>query len=79
MTTAIQAVYEGGVFRPTRAVALPEGTQVEVIVPQAGSQHDPRTAARLLAEIAARAPQTHESETASADHDKFLYGPRDES
>ena len=30
MTTAIHAIYEGGVFRPTQPVDLPERCEVEV-------------------------------------------------
>lgn len=34
MTTIIQAVYEGGVLRPTKPLALPEGETVDVIITQ---------------------------------------------
>ncbi len=70
--TTISAVYEGGIFRPTREVALEEGTHVEVIVPEGVSRHDPTTAARLLSEIAARAPKSDTPESASVDHDRVL-------
>jgi predicted DNA-binding antitoxin AbrB/MazE fold protein len=33
MATTVEAVYEGGVFRPTQHIALTEGTHVEVILP----------------------------------------------
>jgi len=32
MTTVIQAVYEGGVLRPTKPLILPEGQTVDVII-----------------------------------------------
>jgi predicted DNA-binding antitoxin AbrB/MazE fold protein len=34
MTAIIQAVYEGGVLRPTKPLALSEGETVEVIINQ---------------------------------------------
>ena len=33
MTTAVKAIYENGVFRPTEPVQLQERTEVEVLVP----------------------------------------------
>jgi predicted DNA-binding antitoxin AbrB/MazE fold protein len=40
MTTTIEAVYEGGVFRPTRQIALTEGTRVEVSIPAVVEEAD---------------------------------------
>jgi predicted DNA-binding antitoxin AbrB/MazE fold protein len=74
MTTTIQAVYEGGVFRPIRQVALREGTQVEVLVPVVPSSRDPKAVAARLAQIADKAGQSGVSESTSRDHDRFLYG-----
>ncbi len=70
----IQAVYEGGVFRPTADIDLAEGTHVEVIVPQDDLFPDPRAAAAKLAAIAALAPKSGTPETGSIDHDHYLYG-----
>jgi predicted DNA-binding antitoxin AbrB/MazE fold protein len=37
MTMIIQAVYEGGVLRPTRPLALPEGQTVDVTISPSAS------------------------------------------
>ena len=74
MTTTIQAVYEGGVFRPIRQVALTEGTQVEVLIPAAAAPRDPKAVAARLAHIAEKARRSGRPESTSRDHDQFLYG-----
>jgi predicted DNA-binding antitoxin AbrB/MazE fold protein len=78
MTTTIQAVYEGGVFRPIRQIALTEGTHVEVLIPAVASPRDPKTVAARLAQIADTAPQSGQPESTSRDHDQFLYGGKSE-
>jgi predicted DNA-binding antitoxin AbrB/MazE fold protein len=74
MTTTIDAVYEGGVFRPTRQIALTEGTHVEVLIPAVVPPHDPRAAAARLAQIADKAFRSGRPESTSRDHDQHLYG-----
>ncbi|NLF07196.1 MAG: antitoxin family protein [Pirellulaceae bacterium] len=74
MTTTVDAVYEGGVFRPTRLVALTEGTHVEVVIPTAVPPCEPKAVAERLARIAGKACQTGQSESTSSNHDQFLYG-----
>jgi predicted DNA-binding antitoxin AbrB/MazE fold protein len=74
MTTTIQAVYEGGVFRPIRQIALSEGTHVEVLVPVVSSTRDPKAVAARIAQIADRANRTGQPESTSRDHDHILYG-----
>jgi len=74
MTSTIRAVYEGGVFRPTREVTLTEGTQVDVLIPQAGGPRDPKAVATKLAQIAAKAPRRGQRESTSRNHDQVLYG-----
>ncbi|MGA2498523.1 MAG: antitoxin family protein [Tepidisphaeraceae bacterium] len=74
MTTTIEAVYEGGVFRPTRKLALLEGTHVDVFIPQAVQPRDPKAVAAKLSQIAAKAPRRGQSEATSRDHDQVLYG-----
>jgi len=44
----IRAIYEGGVFKPTEAVNLPEKTEVEVSVPTAETR-DGRNEEEILA------------------------------
>jgi predicted DNA-binding antitoxin AbrB/MazE fold protein len=74
MTTTVPAVYEGGVFRPTRKLVLTEGTHVDVLIPQAALPRDPKAVAATLAKIAATAPRRGRTESTSRDHDRILYG-----
>lgn len=77
MSTIIEAIYEGGVFRPTREIKLTEGTHVEVVVPAKVAPPDPRMAAARLGQLAARAPVSGQRESTSIDHDQILYGDQD--
>ena len=74
MTHAIEAVYEGGVFRPMRQITLSEGTRVEVFIPAAAMPRDPKSVTARLSEIAAKAACTGQSESTSRDHARYLYG-----
>jgi predicted DNA-binding antitoxin AbrB/MazE fold protein len=74
MTTIIDAVDEGGLFRPIEKVDLAEGTHVEVRVPQVLAQRDPRIVAAKLRDVAARAPRRGLRESTGSDHDQILYG-----
>ena len=74
MTTTVQAVYEGGGFRPVRQIALTEGTCVEVLIPATAAIRDPKAVAARLAQIADQAPRTGQFESTSRDHDQILYG-----
>jgi len=69
----IEAIYEDGVFKPTRPVSLVEGTHVRVMLEQELQAPDPQRAARLLAEIAAL-PMQGPGGFSGRDHDKILYG-----
>jgi predicted DNA-binding antitoxin AbrB/MazE fold protein len=81
MTTKVEAIYEQGTLRPLRALSLPEGARVELVVktPDGATSKDrpKRSPAEGLAEIAAGSVQHGTPETASRDHDRFLYGTRD--
>lgn len=79
MTTTIQAVYEGGVFRPIRHVVLMEGTQVEILIPAVASPRDPKAVASRLAQIADTVGRSGQPESTSRDHDRFLYGGKPQS
>jgi predicted DNA-binding antitoxin AbrB/MazE fold protein len=74
MASTIEAVYEGGVFRPTREIALTEGTLVEVLIPATAVSHDPKAVAARLSQIAAKASRGGRTESTSRDHDRYLYG-----
>jgi len=77
MTSTVQAVYERGVFRPLTPLALPEGQQVQVILPAQASPSQ-RTAASILAEIAELPVEGGGDAFTSRDHDRFLYGGQDQ-
>ena len=90
MTTTIEAVYEAGVFRPLTHMELAEGRHVKITVDaeeatlmelaersaDTGTLSDAEVQARLkiVQSIAALAVSHGGVETASRDHDKFLYG-----
>ena len=72
MTTAVKAIYENGVFKPTEPVNLQERTEVEVLVPtQASSDGDPTgwAAAQALIGFIDDAPADM-----AEHHDHYLYG-----
>lgn len=75
MTTRVKAIYEKGVFRPVGDVALAEGTNVEVLVPE--PRRDPAEVAAKLSKLADQMPRTGRTESTSRDHDRFLYGEQD--
>ncbi len=81
MTMTVQAVYEeGGLLRLLSPLALKKGEQVEVTVNSASlaelerNAPDPRRVAEILAEIAALAVETGNTDCASTEHDRILYG-----
>lgn len=78
MAFSIDAVYEGGVFRPTSEVCLQEGTHVEVILPVIRPARDSRLVAQHIARVAAQTTSAG-PETSSVDHDKVLYGDQNPS
>jgi Protein of unknown function DUF104 len=56
MTTAVKAIYENGVFKPTEPVQLQERTEVEVLIPvQSLPDDDPTRWAAAKALIGFRA------------------------
>ena len=77
MTTAVKAIYEGGVFRPVTPVRLKEATEVEVLVPEDAAEDDDdptgwKAIDRLMGIGKAVAPDVSEK------HDDHLYSdPRD--
>ena len=74
MTTTIEAIYENGVLRPVDPVDLDEGARVRLLIVRE-RRPGAKTPAEILAEIAALPREgSSEVETASRDHDKYLYG-----
>jgi predicted DNA-binding antitoxin AbrB/MazE fold protein len=78
MVTIIDAVYEGGLFRPIGKVELSEGTRVQVRIQAPPDAPDARTAAAKLRELAARSGQEgpgvkDDPGLSGRDHDALLY------
>ena len=73
----IQAIYEGGVFKPCEPVALAEGTKVELTIHRPFVPADPASLLRALEEIAALPLESPDDGFSGADHDKILYGGDD--
>jgi predicted DNA-binding antitoxin AbrB/MazE fold protein len=79
MTKTIQAIYEGGVFKPREPVTLAEGAAVELTVrtkPEVVGA-DPVMVLRMVEEIAAMPAESPDDGFSAADHDKILYGGTD--
>lgn len=76
MTTALDAVYQNGVFRPTIRPDLAEGTAVRLTIVSAPVPPDPAEAYRLIKAIAALSDESAQVEHTARDHDKILY-PRE--
>jgi predicted DNA-binding antitoxin AbrB/MazE fold protein len=68
----LEAIYENGVFRPVDPVALEEGTRVQIFIDKPAGPADPKTVARLLAEVAAL-PLKGTATFSGEDHDSILY------
>jgi hypothetical protein len=74
MTTAVKAIYEGGVFRPVTPVRLKEATEVEVLVPEDAAEDDDdptgwKAAERFIGFIKSAPP----GEPIAEEHDKYLH------
>jgi predicted DNA-binding antitoxin AbrB/MazE fold protein len=65
MSTVVDAVYENGMLKLAQPLALPEGTQVRVIVTPADEPYDPLAA---VIGICDGPPDGAEN------HDKYIYG-----
>jgi predicted DNA-binding antitoxin AbrB/MazE fold protein len=72
MVTTIEAVYEGGVLRPLKPIALGEGTRVAVIIIDE-SEHGASLEERLD-QIASMPIQGTDDSFSGEDHDRALYG-----
>lgn len=66
MTTTVTATYVNGVLKPTKPLALAEGTEVELTMTTPTENEDPL--AGLIGVF--RSGRTD----GAADHDKYLYG-----
>jgi hypothetical protein len=74
MATAIKAVYEGGVFKPTEPVKLEEHTEVEVLLPASAeplAADDPSGWQAIDSLVGCLNSGVADS---AENHDKYLYG-----
>ena len=80
---AIEATYEGGVFRLEGPLPLADGTRVSLLIVHGPSDVDPRamdpatrsrTLAERFAEMAAESDATDEVTNVAEEHDRYLYG-----
>jgi predicted DNA-binding antitoxin AbrB/MazE fold protein len=73
VTITIEAVYEGGVLRPQRPLALKEHTRVQVVI----ETHEPEAQVGDPAEdFVGFIKDAPEGVALAADHDRYLYGDR---
>lgn len=79
----VEAVYDRGMVRLIEPLALPDGTRVTVVIPEAtapaaappdGTQASAMNPAEILREIAAMSTRHGHPETSSVHHDRVLYG-----
>jgi predicted DNA-binding antitoxin AbrB/MazE fold protein len=73
MTTAVKAVYEGGVFKPKEPVQLEERTEVEVLIPTAALPDDDPTGWKAMREFIGLAGENAGTGKASEDNDRIIY------
>ena len=73
MSIRCTAVVEAGRLRPKTPLDLTEGTEVELVIIQQAAPCPTRSAAEILAEIAALPIEPGGREFTGRDHDKILY------
>lgn len=73
MTATVEAIYEDGVLRPMKPIALPEGTKVDIIVVSKERVPAAREPSDILAEIAALPVEGSTEPFSGRDHDSALY------
>jgi predicted DNA-binding antitoxin AbrB/MazE fold protein len=78
MTTQIKAVYERGLLRPLKTLALQEGETVEIVLVQRRASASRSSPAQLLAAIASLPDQPRTDAFSNRAHDNALYGERGE-
>lgn len=74
MATAIKAVYEDGVFKPTEPVALEEHTEVEVRVPaEAAAEDDDPTGWKTARELIGCIQEELVADDVAVNPDRHVY------
>ncbi len=73
MSQTISAIYENGTLVLEEPLPVSEGSKVEIIVVSKAAKQK-RTAAQILAELAALPLEGKTDKFSGRDHDKALYG-----
>ncbi|CAN5316698.1 hypothetical protein BH20ACI1_BH20ACI1_04410 [soil metagenome] len=76
MSQTISAIYENGVLRPEKPLAVSEGAKVEIIIVISKDEKPTKTPAEILAELAALPIEGKTDKFSGRDHDKILYGEK---
>lgn len=74
MSQTISAIYENGVLRLEKPLAVSEGAKVEILIVISKDEKQLKTPAELLAELAALPIEGKTDKFSGRDHDKILYG-----
>ena len=74
--TKVHAIYEKGVFRPTRPVQINDGAQVELTIEESVTESQPTQIVNTLEEIAKLPIEKAKDSFSGADHDRVLYDKR---
>ena len=74
MTTAVKAVYEGGVFKPKEPVDLEEHTEVDVLIPvESEPEDDDPTGWKTARELIGCITEELVDEDVAENHDRHIY------
>lgn len=73
MSQTISAIYENGVLRPGKPLAVSEGVKVEIIILAPKDKKQTKSSAEILSELAALPIEGKTDEFSGSDHDKILY------
>ena len=71
--TKVHAIYEKGVFRPTRPVQMNDGAQVELTIEESSTECGSMSIVTALEEIAKLPIAIAKDSFSGADHDRVLY------
>jgi predicted DNA-binding antitoxin AbrB/MazE fold protein len=72
VTTAVKAIYEGGVFKPTEPVRLEDKTEVEVLIPTPAEAND-STGWKAWEHFAGLWKGAPQNSKIAEEHDKHLH------
>ena len=73
MTTAVDAIYEDGVFKPEKPVDLEDKTKVRLVIESESAAADDPAGWKAIDELVGFI-KDGPNEPVGRDHDKYLYG-----